>query len=409
MKVVNASQLQNLAGEHGTPFYLYDWKVMAERVSNLRSFDVIRYAQKANSNTHILRRLREAGVVVDAVSLGEIQRALKAGFTATGEPSGIVFTADIVTDDCLAVVAEHHIPVNAGSLDMLDQVGKGTSKGHPVWLRINPGFGHGHSRKTNTGGEWSKHGIWHADTGAAVELIKRHELDLVGLHMHIGSGADFDHLRQVCAAMVTQVKTLGHDIRAISGGGGLPIPYRDEDAFDTSALFENWDRARNELQEHLGHPISLEIEPGRYLAAEAGVLVAEVRATKNMGENSFALVDAGFDNLVRPSMYGSYHHISLIRNGEPVTGDEHPWVIGGPLCESGDVFTQEEGGVVVPRPLPDPRVGDLVVFHDAGAYASTMASNYNSRPLAPELLDVDGEISVVRRRQTADDLLALEG
>lgn len=152
---------------------------------------------------------------VDSVSLGEIERALQAGFQPGGEPSEIVFTADMLDHATLARVSELKIPVNAGSIDMLDQLGQ-VSAGHPVWLRINPGFGHGHSQKTNTGGENSKHGIWYADLPQAVEKIRRYGLKLIGVHMHIGSGVDYQHLERVCDAMVQQVIDLGHDISAIS-------------------------------------------------------------------------------------------------------------------------------------------------------------------------------------------------
>ena len=194
-----------------------------------------------------------------------------------------------------------------------------------------------------------------------------------------------------------------------SAGGGLPIPYKGEDHFDTGALFELWNAARKEIEGIVGHDVSLEIEPGRYLAAESGVLVSRVRAVKKVQDNRFVLVDAGFDNLVRPAMYGSYHGISVLDpEGKVRDGQKVPTVVAGPLCESGDVFTQEEGGVVAPRSLPEASVGDLVVFHDAGAYASTMASNYTSRMLAPELMVEGKDLKVVRRRQTIDELLALE-
>jgi diaminopimelate decarboxylase len=280
-----------------------------------------------------------------------------------------------------------------------------------VWLRVNPGFGHGHSRKTNTGGEWSKHGIWHDSLDTAFQLIAKHELDLVGLHMHIGSGSDFEHLEQVCDAMVRQVRAAGVDLRAISGGGGLPIPYRpDEQRIDCRALFEIWNAARLEIEAILGHRVSLEIEPGRFLVGESGLLVARVWSCKRQGENIFCTVDAGFDNLLRPAMYGSHHEISVVKadGAAAVNAAPHPTVVSGPLCESGDVFTQEEGGVVVPRQLPPIEPGDLAVLHDAGAYASSMASNYNSRGLAPEILLDAGETRLIRRRQTIQDLIDLE-
>lgn len=409
-KPLDRSRLVRIYRQYGSPLWIYDAAMIRERIAALRSFDVIRFAQKACSNTHILRLMRDEGVAVDAVSLGEIERALWAGFTSRVGRSEIVFTADVIDRPTLAKVIEEDIPVNAGSIDMLHQLGS-EAPGHRVWLRINPGFGHGHSNKTNTGGEHSKHGIWHADLPVALEVIRQHRLKLVGLHMHIGSGVDYRHLQQVCGAMVALIKTSGQDIEAISAGGGLSIPYRETDqSVDAEHYFGLWDAARREIAAHLGHDIHLEIEPGRYLVAEAGLLLAEVRATKHAGSNHFVLVDAGFNELMRPSMYGSYHAISVLpTNGEdPASRPLTSSVVAGPLCESGDVFTQGDNGVVLPRQLPLAKVGDLIVFHDSGAYGASMSSNYNSRPLAAEVM-IDGESErLIRRRQTIQELLVLE-
>ena len=417
-----AGRLQSLAAGHATPLWVYDADTIRARVERLRMFDTVRFAQKASSNTHVLRLLRGVGVRVDAESAGEIARALHAGYDARDERSGIVFTADEIDRTTLELVAGHGIPVNAGSVAMIGQLGEHLGEraaGHRIWLRINPGFGHGHSRKTNTGGEHSKHGIWPADIPAALEAIARHDLRLVGLHMHIGSGVDYDHLAQVCDAMVQHVRevvALGHDVSAISAGGGLSIPYRVGDAvIDTAHYFSLWDDARRRLAAELGHAVHLEIEPGRFLVAESGALLAEVRAVKDMGANHFVLCDAGFNDLVRPAMYGGHHAISVlpranaaVRADLGLADERRPTVVAGPLCESGDVFTQDAGGVVEARALAPAEVGDLLVFHDAGAYGASMSSNYNSRPLAAEVL-VDGATTrVIRRRQTVAELIALE-
>jgi diaminopimelate decarboxylase len=405
--------LSEIASRYGTPVYVYDASSVRRQLGTLKSFDRVRYAQKACSNLHLLRLLRSEGAVVDCVSLGELERALLAGFAPNPERHEIVFTADILTEEVLARVVELGVPVNAGSADMLTQLGERRRK-HPVWLRVNPGFGHGHSKKTNTGGESSKHGIWLETLGDAFARIDAYDLDLVGLHMHIGSGADIEHLGRVCDAMVEQVERLkaaGRDLRAISAGGGLPVPYRKGDPeLDPAAHFRLWNEARRRIEALLGHAVTLEIEPGRYLVAAAGALVSEVRAVKDVGANHFTLVDAGFNDLMRPMLYGAHHEISVIPRTGSLTGRRiRPSIVAGPLCESGDVFTQDSSGNVVPRELPEASVGDLLVFSDAGAYGSSMSSNYNSRPLAPEVLVDGAEIRLIRRRQRLEELLALEG
>jgi len=407
---LNADNLLRLPAEFGCPVWVYDAQIVREKIAALHQFDVVRFAQKACSNIHILRLMREQGVKVDSVSLGEIERALAAGYDPKADSDAIVFTADVIDDATLARVHELLIPVNAGSGDMLEQLGQ-VSPGHRVWLRVNPGFGHGHSQKTNTGGENSKHGIWYADMPAALEVLQRYNLKLVGIHMHIGSGVDYGHLEQVCGAMVRQVVDFGQDLEAISAGGGLSIPYREgEEAIDTDHYYGLWSAARDQIAAHLGHAVKLEIEPGRFLVAEAGVLVSQVRSVKEMGSRHFVLIDAGFNDLMRPSMYGSYHHITaLAADGRDLTqAPRVETVVAGPLCESGDVFTQQEGGKVETRALPEVKPGDYLVLHDTGAYGASMSSNYNSRPLLPEVLFDNGKARLIRRRQTIQELLALE-
>ncbi len=403
-----------LAEEFGTPTYVYDAAKIVERIEDLRQFDTVRFAQKACSNIAILDLVRRHGVVVDAVSAGEIQRAIAAGYATAadatgGSPPQIVYTADIFDADALELVKKYGLHVNCGSPDMIDQLGL-VAPGHEITLRLNPGFGHGHSQKTNTGGEQSKHGIWHAQLDECLQAAERRGLAVTGLHMHIGSGTDLEHLSQVCDAMEQAALQVGRRLTTISAGGGLPIPYREGDqTVDIDAYFKLWDATRKRLEAAFGHPVHLEIEPGRYLVAESGFLVAQIRAIKRSGANTFYLLDAGFNNLARPILYGAYHHMSIVPSGEggPMR-PLHEVVVGGPLCESGDIFTQEEGGFVRSRMLPVAEVGEYLVIECAGAYGFVMSSNYNSKPMAAEVLVQDGQAHLIRRRQSFEDLISGE-
>ena len=395
----------DLAQKFGTPTYVYDAASIVERIEDLRQFDVIRFAQKACSNIAILNLCRKKGVVVDAVSGGEIHRAMKAGYKpGNAEHPEIVYTADVFDRETLDLVVKLKIPVNCGSPDMIDQLGE-KAPGSSIMLRINPGFGHGHSQKTNTGGEQSKHGIWHEQVDDCVQRAAMARIKITGIHMHIGSGTDLHHLSQVCGAMEKVVEKIGASVDTISAGGGLPIPYNNAQSYvDLDQYFQLWDASRKRLEAKLGHKLTLEIEPGRYLVAESGYLISEVRAVKKMGNNTFYLLDAGFNNLARPILYGSYHPMSVAPVNGATNRPELDVVVGGPLCESGDIFTQEEGGFVCTRKLPQANVGDYLILERAGAYGFVMASNYNSKPLAAEVLIQNGQPHLIRARQTYEDI-----
>ena len=403
---IAGQSIESIVQQYGTPCYIYDMATIAQKVADLKAFDVIRYAQKACSNIAILDRLRRLGVVVDAVSAGEVQRALSAGYDPRNNPHSIVYTADVFDHEALAIIKKLGLHVNCGSPDMIEQLGRAVP-GSSVTLRINPGFGHGHSQKTNTGGPQSKHGIWHDQIDECLRLADLHNIVITGLHMHIGSGTDLEHLSQVCDALEKIALQIGRTLTTISAGGGLPVPYRQGQSYvDLDRYYHLWDQTRNRLASVFGHPLRLEIEPGRYLVAESGFLVAEIRSVKKMGENTFYLLDAGFNDLARPILYGAYHPISICHRGhQPSDKDLIEVVVGGPLCESGDIFTQEEGGFVAKRQLPVAKVGDLLVLEVAGAYGFVMSSNYNGRFRTPELLIENGSIHCIRARETYDDLI----
>lgn len=397
-----------LAEHFGTPTFIYDAEMIVRRLNDLRSFDVVRYAQKACSNLAVVDLLRRHGAMVDAVSAGEIRRALCAGYPPQGNPHPIVYTADIFDAESLQLCVEQGIHVNCGSPDMIDQFGS-AAPGRSITLRVNPGFGHGHSRKTNTGGDQSKHGIWHEQLPECLDRARRYGLTVSGVHVHIGSGSDFEHLAQVCGALEDAARVVGPSVDTVSVGGGLPVPYRpDQSYIDLGEYFRLCDAMRKRLEAAWKKSVRLEIEPGRYLSAESGYLLAEIRAVKRQGGNLFYLLDAGFNNLARPILYGAYHPMSVaFRNGGNPSRTV-PVIVGGPLCESGDIFTQEEGGYVVARELPEARVGDWLIIGVAGAYGFVMGGNYNGRPLAAEVLICRGEPHLVRRRQTFEEMIAGE-
>jgi len=406
----------DLARTFGTPLYVYDAAMIRRRCADLAAWDTVRFAQKACSNLAVLDLVRRAGVMVDAVSTGEIHRALAAGYRPHAAAAAlgaddlppvhpIVYTADIFDRDSLETVVRHGIHCNCGSADMLEQLAA-RMPGASVTLRVNPGFGHGHSQKTNTGGEGSKHGIWHEEIPDVLRRAEWAGLSVSGLHMHIGSGTDLAHLAEVAGALERVALEIGRSLTTISAGGGLPIPYKPGEVHaDLGGYFDLWNTTRRRLEDRFGHRIRLEIEPGRYLTAESGFVITEVRAIKRQGSRKYLLVDAGFNTLARPVLYGSYHPMSLCPADAAAAGADEDVAVGGPLCESGDIFTQTDGGFVATRQLPAAAVGDLLVIEIAGAYGFVMASNYNSKPLPAEVLVDGGRERLVRARQTPEDLV----
>ncbi len=397
----------------GTPLFVYDADVIKARCASLRGFGTVRFAQKACPNLAILKLIKEQGVKVDAVSAGEIRRALAVGY----KPEEIAYTADIFDDDALELATGDAFGcgVNVGSPDMIYQLALALgdrAEGFELTMRVNPGFGHGHSAKTNTGGPLSKHGVWFSQIHKCVQTAEHFGMDITGLHMHVGSGSDFEHLSKVREMMECVATAIGSRIKTISCGGGLPTPYHTgEESFDVERYAKVWHESIAGLEASFGHKIELETEPGRYLVADSCCLVSKIRAIKKQEDNVFYLVDAGFTHLPRPMLYGSYHPISIARDptvGVPAPRGTQEAIVGGPLCESGDVFTQKEGGIVVKRELPVANVGDYLILEVAGAYCSAMASNYNSKFLAPEVLVENGVPRLVRKKQSFEHLIANE-
>src|SRR5450631_654154 len=388
-----AYPLERLADQVGTPFYLYDAAELRRRLDALATLTAgdalqARYAMKANSNWKVLEAVRAAGLWIDAVSGNEVLRARRAGFPMGARPPVVMLTADVLRDNALTAVLEHGVLPNVGSAGMIDEL-HGAGYTGPIAVRVNPGFGHGHVQSCDTGGPSSKHGIWHEDpifsdarTQAAVAGLK-----IVALHAHIGTGPDpreFDRNARKLVDFFADILPVFPDVEAVNFGGGIPHPYRPgREPYDLDWLKPVLTDAVARFAAVCKRPIRVEIEPGRYPVAGMGILVSrvhDVKATQDNDKgkgNRFVMVDAGFCDLVRPAMYGAYHHISIIGKGAGRAPE--PLVVAGPLCESGDVFTRDEHELLDPRPLPLPDTGDLLVLHDAGAYGAAMSSNYVSQ------------------------------
>lgn len=403
-RLQDTALLSELAARHGTPLYVYDLAVVRSNVAAFAAFDSVRYAIKANSNLAVLRALRSAGVRCEAVSAGEVERALAAGF----EPSEIVYTADLMDRHAREAVATHGLHVNAGSASMLEEVAELLGP-TDVTLRINPGFGEGHDEKVTTGGPHSKHGIWHEELPRVSERARALGLRVTGLHVHIGSGVEGRFVERTVEAMDGVLGVFRDTVHRVSCGGGMSFPYRPgERAFDMDRFVGAWREGCARWSERLGRPVHLEAEPGRLLVAGAGVLLTQVCGKKSTGTEgaSFVLVDAGFHTMVRPMLYGAFHRITALEErGRPLA----PRMVAGPLCESADVFTQGKGGVPAPQDLPDVERGELLVIHDVGAYGAAMASCYNSRPLPAEaLIDEDGVARLARPAMDPNHLIERE-
>lgn len=418
---MNHHLLRALAEKVGTPFWLYDAAAIRRRIREIKFMSSApgvqaRFAMKACPATRVLREMRAADIWIDAVSGNEVLRALAAGYPGGEDPPVICLTADVFRDNALEVVRKHRILPNIGSPGMVRALVAAEWHG-PVSIRLNPGFGHGHVNSCDTGGPSSKHGIWPTDLQAVKEAAEAAGMRVVMLHAHIGSGPAFAELQQNLTRLAAEFETLVPAfpyLSAVSLGGGIPHNYRDPNAQapaeELRALFT---ASQKSLSLAANRELRLEIEPGRYYVAPGCTLFARVSDVKQTRTNEkgagvlFAMVDAGFVDLIRPAMYGSYHAIEVV--GAAPDAPKEPIVVAGPLCESGDVFTRDGQELLQPRMLPRPEPGDLIAIHDAGAYGFTMSSNYNSIGRAPQLwLEENGSVELISRRENIDDLLRTE-
>ena len=385
-----------LTDRFGTPLYAYDLAVVRARCRALRAairtprFQPL-FAIKACPVPAVAKAIVAEGFGIDAVSPGEVALALRLGVP----PGLVLYTENNMTDGEQAEAVAAGVLVNTGSLDRLDRLGAAGVR--EAAIRINPDFGAGMHEKVCTAGPLTKFGIHHSQMGEAVAISRRHGLRIVGAHMHIGSGfLDAAAFARSCAVIFATARQLP-DLRFVDVGGGLGIPYKPEDRpIDLAAVGSALDAAFAGFCRDYGRELELRVEPGRMLVAESGRLLTRVTSVKTTPEGRrFVGCDTGFNHLVRPAMYGSYHRIENLSRPDapPVVCD-----VVGNICESGDIFARD-------RSLPEPRPGDLLALADAGAYGSAMASTYNTRPLPAEVVIDGNEVRLARRRQTVDELL----
>jgi diaminopimelate decarboxylase len=387
----------------GTPAYIYSARAIRE---SYRAIDqafatyphAIHYALKANSTLAIVRLLRSIGSKVDANSGGEIDVARRAGFS----PSEIVFTgvgkSRAELESAVAAGIGTINAESAGELDRIAEIAHAQGCEARVALRVNPDIDAGSHPNISTGLRINKFGVPLQDARAIYrERRARPGLRFVGVHVHIGSQiTTAEPLRRAAhtlARLALELRDDGFALEHLDIGGGLGIDYSDTPGIGPVGY------AGVVIPELQSCGVPAILEPGRAIVGHSGALVARIVDIKRFdADRQFAVLDAGMGELIRPALYGSYHRIVPVR---PRPGPESPWDIVGPICESSDVFARE-------RLLAPLEVEDLVAILDAGAYGSVMASNYNRHLLPVEILVDHGQWTVIRRRQTMDDVLALE-
>jgi diaminopimelate decarboxylase len=395
--------LAELAARFGTPLYAYSADMIAARFGEVdQAFSgyphTLHYALKANSTLAIVRLLRSLGAAADANSGGEIEVALRAGFT----PAEIVFTGVGKSDAELARAIELGLrSINAeseGEIERIDTIASARGTRARVAVRVNPDIDARSHPHISTGRKNNKFGVAIEDAREmCLRMRDRQGVQIVGLHSHVGSQIThlepLQHAAQALATLACELRHSGVEIEQLDIGGGLGIPYEGQPVPSAT----DYAAAVLPIVQKTG--LALVLEPGRYLVGQAGVLITRVVDIKpQAGGKLFVIVDAGMTELMRPMLYGAFHRI------EPVVASTAPDAVVdfvGPVCETTDTLGKD-------RRLPEPAVGDLMVVFDAGAYGSVMASNYNRRPMPAEVLIQHGQATLVRRRQTIDDLVALE-
>ncbi len=395
----------------GTPIYVYDQKALQANATAVLAFPnafglTARYAMKASPNAAILKIFAKAGLHIDASSGHEVHRAMAAGIAADKIS---LSTQELPADlgDLLAA----GIHFNACSLAQLERFGQ-LKPGGQVGIRINPGAGSGGNNRTNVGGPSSSFGIWHESIPQIKEVLAQYDLTAVRIHTHIGSGSDPDVWLKVSKMNFDIVRQFP-DVVTLNLGGGFKVGRMpDEKSTDLQVVGQPVKEKFEEFAAETGRQIRLEIEPGTFLVANACALLSKVQDVVSTGASgyNFIKLNTGMTELLRPSIYGAQHPISLLQASEAAATKDY--VVVGHCCESGDILTPAPGDpeLLATRSLPAAAIGDYCVIDGSGAYASAMTpKHYNSYPEAAEvMLDADGAPKLIRRRQKLEDIWANE-
>jgi diaminopimelate decarboxylase len=399
-----------LAKKFGTPIYVINEQMIRKRYRALKetldSFyknNKIHFAMKANSSLSVLKILKSEGAGFDCSSKGEVYTCFQAGISS----EDIIYTGNMFTNDDFKFAVENDVLINLDSISQLDRLAKIydtlAKEKKTISFRINPEFGAGHHVHTITAGKEIKFGILDNQVIEAYSKAKQYGFKKFGTHIHIGSGIldphDFEKaIDKYISIIMNLADTLDIQFEFVDFGGGLGIPYRPEQEPFDLGIFKNI--LTNKFKEiiekgEMKEPI-LKIEPGRYLSAEASIIITQINTIKDNGYKVFAGVDAGFNTLIRPTMYGSYHHIiSCLQNANR---KEMKYDIAGPICESGDILGKE-------RILHELQEEEYLAILDSGAYGFIMSSSYNSRPRPAEVLINNGQSLLIREAETYNDLL----
>lgn len=398
MQHLSNQALQELGKKFGTPLYVYNGDLILQRlreVSELVKLPKLKifYAMKANYNPHILRLLLQAGACIDAVSPGDVLLAKRCGFPA----ERILYTSNNITDQEMAEVNALGVLFNIDSLSRMEKFGR-AFPGSEVCLRFNPDVVAGAHQYIQTGGDLTKFGILLEDVEKALEIAARHELKIVGIHKHTGSGIkDIDKYINAIENLLALASVQRFpNLRFVDFGGGLSVPYMpDEARIDYEMLGQRIGALLGNFCKTFGREVELYFEPGKFLIAEAGYLVVQVNTLKNNRGRLIAGTNSGFPQLIRPVLYQAYHHVLNLSNP---AGPLRKHDICGNICETGDTFATD-------RPIAEIREGDFLAIQNAGAYCYSMGGVYNLRAMPAEVLVIQGESRLIRKRQSNLELV----